>query len=198
MSAHYSMTPKLQHKFAKTHHVRSNVISFLAGAMVAIPLALVALAPSPGDAGGRVRVIQAKPVEANLSCSQPTVLSGGLGGGGGAGGGQVLGESITAPLPVGGAGGGNEQAPTPFVQQFVLNATASINNTGPDSNNTITSNQTVTTNITNNNNLNITNTNNQSASSGDATVSGNTTGGSAETGDATNDNATNIGVSITN
>ena len=196
MATYRNLTvPKPKSKTAKTHRIPTNVVTFLAGALVAIPLTLVALSPSSGQTAPQVRVVQAKTVDDTLSCSQPAV-TGGQGGGGG--GGAVLGESTTAPLPVGGAGGGNAQQPSSFVQQEVLNASASINNTGPNSNNVIASNQTVENKITNTNNLNITNTNSQSASTGNATVNGNTTGGDATTGDASNQNSTDLSVSVTN
>jgi hypothetical protein len=116
--------------------------------------------------------------------------------GGGAGSGAAWNNAQTgttaavanvAPVaPVGGSGGGGGST------------TASINLTGPNSNNTITSNNTSNTTITSVNNVNVTNVSTQVATSGDANVSGNTIGGSATTGSAANTASTSTAVSISN
>jgi hypothetical protein len=75
---------------------------------------------------------------------------------------------------------------------------ASIENTGPDSNNEVNFDSRTNIDINNDNDLRVNNDNNQTASSGDATVEHNTTGGSATTGDATNTNTTTIRFNVTN
>ena len=75
---------------------------------------------------------------------------------------------------------------------------ASINLTGPQSNNQIFDTQTNNLVVTNNNNLSVTNNNSQSASSGDAKVFGNTTGGSAITGNASNSNTSSVNLNVSN
>lgn len=85
---------------------------------------------------------------------------------------------------VGGSGGGNH--------------TATIRDTGLDSNNQVTFETRSNVEIDNENDIEIDNENDQTASSGDATVSGNTNGGSASTGNATNTNTTTFSVKITN
>lgn len=83
----------------------------------------------------------------------------------------------------GGNGGGNE---------------ASIENTGPRSDNHVNFENRSSVEINNDNDLEIHNDNNQTASSGDAEVKDNTRGGSATTGDATNTNSTTIRFNVTN
>lgn len=85
---------------------------------------------------------------------------------------------------VGGSGGGNH--------------TATIRDTGPDSDNHVTYETTSKVEVDNDNDVYIDNNNYQDASSGDATVEGNTNGGSASTGSASNTNTTSLTVRITN
>ncbi len=78
------------------------------------------------------------------------------------------------------------------------NHSATIENTGPKSDNTVRFETRSTVEIENKNDLKITNNNTQTAKSGDAEVEGNTTGGSATSGDASNTNSTTIRFDITN
>jgi len=75
---------------------------------------------------------------------------------------------------------------------------ASINLTGPNSNNQVFLNRTNTLTLTNNNVIPVTTNNVQTAVSGSANVSGNTFGGSAITGNAQNSNNTTVGVNVSN
>jgi hypothetical protein len=75
---------------------------------------------------------------------------------------------------------------------------ASIENTGPRSDNSVRFESRSTVNIDNNNDLRVTNNNTQRATSGDASVTDNTTGGDATTGDASNSNTTTIRFDVTN
>lgn len=75
---------------------------------------------------------------------------------------------------------------------------ASIDTTGPDSNNTINNTSTSTMSVQNNNSISVTNSNSQSATSGDARVSGNTTGGNATSGSASNSNSSSVTLTISN
>lgn len=65
---------------------------------------------------------------------------------------------------------------------------ASINNTGPGSNNQVRDNNTRNSNITCINNTNVKSNNNQSSNSGSANNSGNTNGGGASSGSSSNSN----------
>lgn len=78
------------------------------------------------------------------------------------------------------------------------NSTASIDTTGPDSNNEIKYDYNSDVDVTNNNNLNVTNNNSQTATTGDATVTHNTTGGSATTGNASNTNSSSVTFNVSN
>jgi len=75
---------------------------------------------------------------------------------------------------------------------------ASIENTGPHSDNSVRFESRSTVDVNNDNNLNVTNNNTQHATSGDASVTDNTEGGSATTGDASNTNSTTIRFDVTN
>jgi hypothetical protein len=75
---------------------------------------------------------------------------------------------------------------------------ATIENTGPRSDNSVRFESRSTVDINNDNNLHVTNNNTQRATSGDATVTDNTDGGSATTGDASNTNSTTIRFDVTN
>jgi hypothetical protein len=75
---------------------------------------------------------------------------------------------------------------------------ASINLTGPQSNNQVELNSTNCVTVTNNNKVNVTSNNTQNATSGSAKVFGNTTAGSAVTGDATNSNSQTVNLSVSN
>lgn len=75
---------------------------------------------------------------------------------------------------------------------------ASIDKTGPHSDNKIENKVTSEVEISNDNYINVENTNHQTATSGDATVHGNTEGGSATTGDATNSNSTSLTFRVSN
>lgn len=75
---------------------------------------------------------------------------------------------------------------------------ASINNTGPDSQNKITSENNVKVNMNNDNDIHVTNNNDQVAKSGSAEVSHNTTGGDATSGSATNTSSSTFTVRVTN
>lgn len=76
--------------------------------------------------------------------------------------------------------------------------TASIENTGPLSNNEVEFNSRVDVEVDNRNYVDVRNTVEQSAHSGDATVRFNTTGGDATTGDASNTSTSMFTVSISN
>lgn len=91
--------------------------------------------------------------------------------------------SAGALVDFGGNGGDNE---------------ASIENTGPRSDNSVRIESRSTVDIDNDNDLRVTNTNDQRATSGDAEVTDNTFGGSATTGDASNSNSTTIRFDVTN
>ncbi|MDB5168346.1 MAG: hypothetical protein JWO55_604 [Candidatus Saccharibacteria bacterium] len=78
------------------------------------------------------------------------------------------------------------------------NHEATIENTGPRSDNHVTSESRSTVGIDNDNDLSIVNNNTQTATSGDAEVRNNREGGSATTGDATNTNSTTIRFDVTN
>jgi hypothetical protein len=75
---------------------------------------------------------------------------------------------------------------------------ASINTTGPKSNNQVTFTENANLVVTNTNTVSVTNHNDQDARSGNARVSGNTLGGSAITGNASNSNQTSTSVNIAN
>jgi len=75
---------------------------------------------------------------------------------------------------------------------------ASIENTGPRSNNEVTYESNVDVSVDNDNTVDITNTNTQSAASGSATVRGNTTGGNAMSGSVSNTSSSSFNVRVTN
>lgn len=75
---------------------------------------------------------------------------------------------------------------------------ASINTTGPYSNNQVAFTANNNLNVNNNNNINVNNTNTQTALSGGASVAFNTTGGSAITGAATNTNTQTVNLGVNN
>lgn len=75
---------------------------------------------------------------------------------------------------------------------------ASINNTGPDSENEVKYESRVNVDVDNDNNIHVYNNNDQYARSGDAEVEHNTTGGSATSGDVSNTNSSSFTVRITN
>jgi hypothetical protein len=75
---------------------------------------------------------------------------------------------------------------------------ASIENTGPRSDNRIISEVRTDVEVDNDNTLSVENNNTQIATSGDATVRNNTTGGDAISGDATNTNSTSVSFSVSN
>lgn len=75
---------------------------------------------------------------------------------------------------------------------------ATINTTGPLSNNQVFLNESNLLNVNNNNNVNVNTNNNQNAMSGNAEVSFNTQGGSAITGNATNTNSTAVSIGVNN
>jgi len=75
---------------------------------------------------------------------------------------------------------------------------ASIHQTGPDSNNEITTHMNSEVYIENDTELHVYNDNDQHAYSGDAVVQDNTTGGSATSGDAMNTNNTTVTLNVSN
>ncbi|HET8884460.1 MAG TPA: hypothetical protein VFM68_03240 [Candidatus Saccharimonadales bacterium] len=75
---------------------------------------------------------------------------------------------------------------------------ATIDTTGPDSDNTIRSSTSQRVDVENDNDLDVENDNEQSAWTGEAEVEHNTTGGDAETGDAANHNDFAVSASIDN
>ena len=75
---------------------------------------------------------------------------------------------------------------------------ATITNTGYDSNNQVKSETSSVVKVSNDNNVHVSNSSQQSAWSGSAEVSRNTTGGNAVSGDATNNNSSNFTVTISN
>ena len=75
---------------------------------------------------------------------------------------------------------------------------ASIENTGPKSDNTIKSENKVEIDVDNDNNIHVYNNNDQVAKSGDAEVRYNTTGGDATSGSVTNTNSSTFTVRVTN
>lgn len=120
---------------------------------------------------------------------------------------QVLGASVS--LPSGGQGGGTVVPPSSSSggsQTFVTNLVkgtlqknaATIENTGPNSENKVIESNQSTTTVTNTNDIAVTNTNKQAAVSGSASVTENTTGGSATSGDASNANNTSLKINIAN
>lgn len=76
--------------------------------------------------------------------------------------------------------------------------TASMDTTGPNSNNSITFHNDTDVSVHNDNDVHITNNNWQSAYTGDARVSNNTTGGDATSGDASNIGTMDVTLNITN
>jgi hypothetical protein len=78
------------------------------------------------------------------------------------------------------------------------NNDASINLTGPNSNNQVRFTDNRTLRVTNTNKVDVDNHNYQDAYSGSATVSGNTIGGSATSGSASNTNNTSTSVNVRN
>jgi len=77
-------------------------------------------------------------------------------------------------------------------------ASARIENTGPDSDNHITVKNEVDVDVDNNNYLKVYNHTNQNATSGDAQVVRNTTGGDATTGHASNANSSSVVFEVSN
>ena len=75
---------------------------------------------------------------------------------------------------------------------------ASISNTGPNSDNRVESTVTNEMTVNNDNRINVQNTNRQTGVTGDATVSGNTTGGNATSGSVYNTNSSSFSISVTN
>ena len=75
---------------------------------------------------------------------------------------------------------------------------ASIENTGPKSDNTVKSENKVDIDVNNDNNIHVYNTNDQVAKSGDAEVRYNTTGGDATSGSVTNTSSSTFTVRVTN
>lgn len=75
---------------------------------------------------------------------------------------------------------------------------ASINTTGPHSDNVVEYTQRSNVSVNNDNYIKVDNDNHQQATSGDAKVYGNTTGGDAISGDATNTNSTSVSINVTN
>jgi hypothetical protein len=75
---------------------------------------------------------------------------------------------------------------------------ASIENTGPDSNNRVVFDSDTTVEIENTVSINIDNNVDQDATSGDANVDHNTTGGDATTGDASNSSSTELMFEVMN
>ena len=75
---------------------------------------------------------------------------------------------------------------------------ASISNTGFNSNNTVNSNTTNTSSVTNDTNLNVSNNSSQESSSGNVNSSRNTTRGNAASGDVSNSSSTYTEFSISN
>lgn len=78
------------------------------------------------------------------------------------------------------------------------NNSATISNTGPDSNNEVKIETKSYVDVSNKNDVHVSNTNEQSAYSGDAKVTHNTTGGSATTGAVSNSNSSSFTVRLTN
>lgn len=76
--------------------------------------------------------------------------------------------------------------------------TATIENTGPNSDNTVDYDYDLDVDTENNNNVNISNQTNQTATSGDAEVSNNTTGGNAVSGSASNTSSSTFSIHISN
>ena len=77
-------------------------------------------------------------------------------------------------------------------------AAADISNTGPSSHNDVKSTTKNTAMLTNSNSISGTNTNNQNATSGKAEAEHNTTAGDATTGDTSNNNSTDVSVTVDN
>ena len=99
----------------------------------------------------------------------------------------VVDNSASVAGALGGVGGGG-----------TTEHEATIENTGPYSDNKVEFESRTNIDIDNNNDLYVHNDNNQYASSGDAEVKYNTTGGNATTGDATNSNSTSVRFEVTN
>jgi hypothetical protein len=93
-------------------------------------------------------------------------------------------QSVGALVGWGGNGGGENRA--------------TIENTGPRSDNEVRLESRSDVEINNDNDLKVYNNNNQTASSGDAEVSDNREGGNAITGDASNTNSTTVRFDVTN
>ena len=79
-----------------------------------------------------------------------------------------------------------------------LAADASVDTTGPSSQNVVSITETTTVSTMNHNNISVTNTNDQTSSTGSANVSGNTDGGSAISGDASSSATTTTTVTVGN
>src|SRR4051812_37185193 len=73
-----------------------------------------------------------------------------------------------------------------------------IDTTGPDSSNVIKATTTNKLTVKNDNDLKVKNDNDQWAKTGKAEVEDNTTGGDATSGDASNDNSTDVSVTVDN
>ncbi len=169
------------------------VVGFIAAVAVALPMIHQDLAAQTSLLGARLASSVSSAAPAS-SCVQPTtsgVVLGAATVGGGNGGGMPVQQ------PAGGVGGGNT-----FIQKLIggqlATTTATISDTGPNSDNKIITENTSITHVENTNNVSISNSNDQNASSGSAEVERNTNAGDAMSGDAANANTTTLGVTITN
>lgn len=210
--------PKPKSKTAKTAFVsrpvpRSGLWAFLAafaGIAAAVPLTVAVMMPMVRqDVASAVstaskRSVAMAPASDTLSCAQPSVTPAVVST---PTSGHVLGASTVATPPAGGQGGGmlpgggGTVTNNTYVHKLVsgvLTARAGISNTGPDSSNVIATTQTATTTTSNTNDITVSNTNMQQSSTGDASVDQNTTGGAATSGDASNTNATDFSLSVSN
>lgn len=92
----------------------------------------------------------------------------------------------------------SSSAPVMSLMDDSHSGSASISNTGFQSDNKITSNTTSNTTVNNTTDLNVENKSHQTAISGDASSSQNTTTGSTTSGDAYNFNSTTTEISVSN
>ncbi|MDB5169705.1 MAG: hypothetical protein JWN82_101 [Candidatus Saccharibacteria bacterium] len=196
-------TPKIQ---------SNNLVTFgatLSGIVVGVVTAMAMMGPMLHDQLASAtkdlhRTIATAPASVTSACVVP---SDGLG----SSANSRLVSTAQQSMPEGGRGGdGTPNSPsTPsssggktWVHNFVggvwAKNTATISNTGSDSNNVIKTTNRNTTVVSNHNNVDVTNNNHQSANSGDVESENNTTAGEASSGTASNTSRSEYEVTINN
>lgn len=190
----------------KKLQLRSNLFTFVAaftGVAVGVFASLAMVAPmirsefATQSQKLSQQLLSAAPAAATLSaCTVPADETGST-----AGSGAAAVQTATAVKPGGGAGGGSSTS-TVFVHKLVSGIwakdTATISNTGTDSENEVSFTNTNTTTVSNDNDLSATNNNPQYAQSGNASASHNTTAGQTASGTATNDSDMNVTFKVVN